>query len=302
MVEPSPSREPSSSKERSGEEWNGEHLVLSHFTLDRNHDIADRVRVAAEGGYDGMGLYLGNFVALRDADRLGELDDLLAEYELPLCDIEVLRGWGTVGLADESYAAMEDAAWAMAERYGCRYIQAIGPVGDDLGEAGAAFGALCDRAAEHGLVVGLEFLPFTPNVFDADAGRRIVEEADRPNGGLCVDIWHHTRGSNDIEQLRQLSAEHVTGIQMNDGPLKPTDPTDYVQDCLRYRVPPGEGEMDAVGFVTELLRIGADVPWQLEVCNDDVWDKPGEPALAHARAAADGMRSVLAQAQANLGT
>lgn len=270
--------------------------MLSHFTLDRHHDIADRVRAAAAAGYDGMGLYIGNWVELRDADRLGELDDLLAEHDMPLCDIEVLRGWGTVGLADENYAAQEDAAWAMAQRYGCRYIQAIGSVSDDLATAAADFGALCDRAGEYGLVVGLEFLPFT-NVFDADDGRRIVEEAGRANGGLCVDIWHHTRGSNDVEQLRRLSAEHVTGIQMNDGPLAPTDATDYVQDCLRYRVPPGEGEMGAVEFVTELLRIGADVPWQLEVCNDDVWGKPG---AAHVQAAADGMRTVLAEARGSL--
>ena len=284
----------------SSEQWTGEHLVLSHFTLDRHHDIADRVRAAAAAGYDGMGLYIGDWVGLRDADRLGELDDLLAEHAMPLCDIEVLRGWGTVGVAGEKYAAMEAAAWAMAERYGCRYIQAIGPVSDDLTEAGAAFGALCDRAADHGLVVGLEFLPFTPNIFDAEAGRRIVEEADRPNGGLCVDIWHHTRGAHNVEHLRALSSEHVTGIQMNDGPLEATDPTDYVQDCLRYRVPPGEGEMDAVGFVTELLRTGVDVPWQLEVCNDDVWGQTGAGVVAHVQAAADGMRSVLDQARAGL--
>ena len=279
--------------------WDKSHLVLSHFSLGRHHPIDDRVAVAAAAGYDGIGLYIGDWVRLRDADRLGELDEALAEYEMPLCDIEVLRGWGTVGLLDQTYAASEEAAWAMADRYGCRYIQAIGDVSDDPGQAAAAFGALCDRAADHGLVVGLEFLPFT-NVYDADDGRRIVEEANRANGGLCVDIWHHTRGANDVEQLRRLSPQHVTGIQMSDGPLTPTDPTDYVQDCLRYRVPPGEGEMNAVGFVTELLRIGANVPWQLEVCNDDVWEQSGEPALRHARAAAEGMRTVLTEAEARL--
>jgi len=231
-------RTPSSATSRT---WNGQHLVLSHFTLDRHHDIADRVAAAAGAGYDGMGLYIGDWMQL------------------------------------------------------CRYIQAIGPVSDDPAVAAADFGALCDRAAEHGLVVGLEFLPFT-NVYDADDGRVLVEAADRPNGGLCVDIWHHARGSNDVEQLRRLSAEHIAGIQMNDGPLLPTI-DDYVPDCLRFRVPPGEGEMGAVDFVTELLRLGADVPWQLEVCNDDVW---GKPALAHVTAAAEGMRRVLTEARARL--
>jgi sugar phosphate isomerase/epimerase len=280
--------------DRTRRRWTGDDLVLSHFTLDRHHDIAGRVAAAAAAGCDGMGLFIGDYARLRAEDRLTELDELLEQHAMPLCDIEVLQGWGTVGLDDERYAAMEATAWEMADRFGCRYVQAIGPVPDDPAEAGERFGALCDRAADHGLVVGLEFLPFT-NVPDADTGRAIVERAARANGGLCVDIWHHTRGSNDVEQLRRLAAEHVVGIQMSDGPLRPTDPDDYVLDCLSYRVPPGEGEMDAVGFVTELLRIGADVPWQLEVCNRDVW---GRPALPHVTAAVDGMRRVLVEARA----
>lgn len=279
-----------------GGEWTSEQIVLSHFTLGRHHDIADRVSSAAAAGYDGIGLYLGNWVELRDADRLGELDELLAEHHMPLTDIEVLRGWGTVGLADERYARLEADAWEMTDRHGCRYIQAIGPVVDDVVEAGRRFGALCDRAADHGLVVGLEFLPFT-NIVDADAGRAIVEAAGRDNGGLCVDIWHHTRGSNDLDQIRRLSGDMVAGIQMNDGPLQPTNPDDYVDDCLRYRVPPGDGEMQTVDFVETLLRIGADVPWQMEVCNDAAWEPPGG---AHVQASIDGMRGVLAEARARL--
>ena len=279
-----------------GGEWTSEHIVLSHFTLGRHHDIADRVTSAAAAGYDGIGLYVGDYVRLRDADQLGVLDDLLAEHRIPLTDIEVLRGWGTVGLADERYAQLEADAWEMADRFGCRYVQAIGPVVEDPAEAGRRFGEMCDRAADHGLVVGLEFLPFT-NIVDADAGRAIVEAAGRENGGLCVDIWHHTRGSNDLAQIARIPGEMVTGIQMNDGPLLPTNPGDYVDDCLRYRVPPGEGEMGAVDFVEALLRIGADVPWQMEVCNDAAWEAPGG---AHVQASIDGMRTVLAEARSRM--
>jgi sugar phosphate isomerase/epimerase len=274
-------------------QWTGDDLVLSHFTLERHHDVADRVRAAATAGYDGIGLFVGDYARLRKTDRIGELDELLAEHRMPLTDIEVLQGWGTVGLDDERYAATEALAWEMADRFGCRYVQAIGPVPDDPAEAGARFAELCDRAADHGLVVGLEFLPVT-NVPDIDSARAVVEAAGRPNGGLCVDIWHHTRGSSDVEQLRRLPGELVAGVQMSDGPLRPTMPDDYIADCLRYRVPPGEGEMDAVGFVGELLCIGADVPWQLEVCNSDAW---GRPALDHVAAAAEAMRRVLAAAR-----
>ena len=281
---------------RGRDEWSSEHIVLSHFTLGRHHDITDRVASADRAGYDGIGLYIGDYERLRRDDQLGLLDDLLAEHDMPLTDIEVLRGWGTVGLADDTYAANEATAFEMADRFGCRYVQAIGDVVDDVADAGRRFGELCDRAADHGLVVGLEFLPFT-NIVDADAGRAIIEAAGRDNGGLCVDIWHHTRGSNDLAQIRRLGGEQVVGIQMNDGPLTPTMPEDYVQDCLRYRVPPGDGEMNALEFVTELLRIGADVPWQLEVCSETTWDRPG---IGHVTASIDGMRRVLADARAAL--
>ena len=77
---------------------------------------------------------------------------------------------------------------------------------------------------------------------------------------------------------------------MNDGTRIPQNP-DYLQDCLRNRVPPGQGEFGAADFVGTLIDLGVRVPWALEVCNDDVW---GQPAAAHVQRCADGMRAVLA--------
>ena len=68
-----------------------------------------------------------------------------------------------------------------------------------LDAAVEAFALVCDRAAEHGLLVHLEFLPWSafPNV---NAAWDVVRTADRPNGGLIIDSWHcapqrdHDRG------------------------------------------------------------------------------------------------------------
>ena len=56
------------------------------------------------------------------------------------------------------------------------------------------------------------------------------------------------------------------------------------------------GAMDTVGFARRLLAKGLDLPWSLEVCNDDVWGADDGTVSSHVNAAADGMRSVLAQA------
>jgi sugar phosphate isomerase/epimerase len=132
------------------------------------------------------------------------------------------------------------------------------------------FAALCDRAAAHGLVVGLEFLPFT-NIATATDALAIVETADRPNGGVCVDIWHHVRGADDLAMIRALPGDRITGIQLSDGPILSTGGS-YYEETLRTRVPPGEGEMDVAGFLAAVRATGTTVPIGLEVCNESAWD------------------------------
>jgi sugar phosphate isomerase/epimerase len=263
-------------------------LVLSHFSLDRNCPIGDRILIAAANGFSAIGLYVGQYEQLEsDGQAPGPLRDLLAEHDVLLAEIEVIPGLGGDGTGGERAAAMERIAYRMADEFGCRYLQVIGPAGLPTAEAGRAYGALCDRAADHGLVVGLEFLPFTDVVSVHDA-LAIVDAADRPNGGICVDIWHHERGARDLAAIAALPAERITGVQLSDGPLQPVDP-DYYTDCLRNRVAPGSGEFDVAGFIAAVRSTGCTVPMSLEVCNADGWREPER----HARAIADGIRAVI---------
>ena len=267
-------------------------LVLSHFTLDRNHPLDDRISAAADAGFAGIGLYAGQFMRLRETGfTIGQLREMLDAADVCLAEIEVLSGWGSA-TPSADYWRFEDVVWELVDAFECRYVQAIGPSEGSIADAAARFGEVCDRAADHGAVVGLEFLPFT-NIVDATDALAIVEAAGRPNGGVCVDIWHHARGANDLDLIRAIPPELITGIQMSDGPREPTL-ADYKDDCLRHRVPPGDGEFGAVDFVRMLIELGVDVPWSLEVCNDDVW---GQPGADHVRRAADAMRRVLAEAR-----
>jgi sugar phosphate isomerase/epimerase len=145
----------------------------------------------------------------------------------------------------------------------------IGPSGDDPVAAANSFGDLCDRGADHGLVLGIEFLPFNdiPTVHDA---RRIVEGAGRSNGGICVDIWHHERGARDLEAIAALPGELITGIQLNDGTRVPEHP-DYYTDCLANRRAMGEGEFDITAFLDAVHGTGTTAPWSLEVPNAAGW-------------------------------
>lgn len=262
-------------------------IVLSHFTLGRHHDITNRLDAAAAGGCAAIGIYIRDYQRL-EAEGIApdQLTEMLDERGLCLAEVEALRGWADPsGELSADYLEQEAAAFLIADAFECRYVQAIGPVTEDADAAAAGFAGLCDRAAEHGLVVGLEFLPFT-NIVSATDALAIVEGADRLNGGVCVDIWHHVRGANDLDLIRALPGDRVMGIQVSDGPLKPTlEP--YYEDCLRTRVPPGQGHMDVAGFLSAVRSTGATVPVGLEVCNDTVWDTD---ATAWVEACAAGLR------------
>ena len=277
---------------RSPHDLTNHDLVVSHFTLGRHFDIGDRVGSAAAAGCAGVGLYVGEYRRLERSGFAPEaLHDLLSRHGLCLAEIEVLQGWADPSVADtDRYREIEATAWRMADAFGCRYVQAIGPYAGSVADAGRSYRGLCDRARDHGLVVGLEFLPFT-NIYSAADALAIVETADRDNGGVCVDIWHHERGAADLALIEAIPAARVMGIQMSDGPLVPDD-DDYFEDCLRNRVAPGDGEFDVTGFVTALRSRGVTAPWSLEVCNEAAWDTDG---VDHVTRCAAGMRGFLAR-------
>lgn len=257
--------------------------------MGRFHPIEERVALAARHGYAGVGLWVSHYAKLEDEGLApGLLRDLLDEHGVTLAEIEVIPGLGADGEGGERARELEAVAWRMADEFGCRYLQVIGPSHLPVVQAGAAFGALCDRAADHGLVVGLEFLPFSDVVSVHDA-RRIVEAAARPNGGVCLDVWHHVRGADDLAAIAALPGEMITGLQMNDGPLVPENP-DYYTDCLENRRAPGDGQFDLAAFVATVRATGTTVPWSVEIPSTASWADP-EP---HVAAAAQGMRRLLA--------
>jgi sugar phosphate isomerase/epimerase len=263
-------------------------LVLSHFSLARQHPIAERVALAAANGFAGIGLFVGHYRMLEeDGEAPGGVRELLDAHDLCLAEIEVIPGLGRAGSGGDRAAELEEVAFRMADEFGCRYLQAIGPADAPVADAARAFASLCDRAADHGLVVGLEFLPFT-DIVDVHAARAIVELAARPNGGVCVDIWHHERGAADLDGIAALPGELITGIQMNDGSKRPADP-DYYTDCLTNRVAPGDGEFAIAAFLDAVRGTGTRAPIALEVPNAAGWADPA----AHVAHIAAGMRSFL---------
>jgi sugar phosphate isomerase/epimerase len=269
-------------------------LVLSHYSV-RHADFADRVRAAASAGFAGIGLKLGEYERLRAAGHTdAQLRDVLAEHGQRVLAYEAVRGWASTGAVRDQYLAHLRTIEQMVAAFGPpHHIQVIGPYEGDGDAAAAGFAEVCDHFAEFGTVAAIEYLPEMSNIPDAASAWAIAEAAGRDNGGLCVDAWHHFRSGEGFDALARIPADRVFDVQLDDGPLQPTDP-DYYTDCTSYRVAPGAGEFDLVGFVQTLDGMGVATPISVEVISVELDQRPPDEV---ARLIADGSRAVLAAAR-----
>jgi len=244
----------------------------------------ERVAAAAAGGFDGIGLSVAEYVRLRDQGyEVAQMREALDRHGLHLAELTVFVGFSApdalVGTAPTSHLRYTDRQteatfFEMAEAFGARHLQAVGTFGTDVLEEDAAerFAGLCDRAAGFGLLVALEFVP-TTNVPDAGTAQRVVATAGRPNGGLCVDSWHHFRGRADDDLLRAMEPDRAFMIQLADGTRDPQDP-DVITDTVLHRLAPGDGEFDLTAFLRLLWGMGVQAPISVEVLSADLRARP----------------------------
>jgi sugar phosphate isomerase/epimerase len=88
------------------------------------------------------------------------------------------------------------------------------------GRSDAGLGQLCDLAADRGLRISFEFLPWS-GVPSLRHAVDLVELVDRDNLRLTLDSWHWARqpGRPDESLLRSLPPHLIDVVQLCDAPL-----------------------------------------------------------------------------------
>ncbi|MBO0856224.1 MAG: sugar phosphate isomerase/epimerase, partial [Nocardia sp.] len=216
--------------------------------------IPARVEAAAATGFDRMSLSPIDVTSAGDPPaELGRR----ARGEGVSLELEGLMTWypgdqpAEIPLA--AYSA--DDVLRMAEEVGAVSMTVLaGPVCElPIDDISAHFAALCDRAADIGVRVQLEFAPMMA-IGDLPSALKVVEAADRDNGGLMFDTWHFFRGNPDFGALEALSGDRVFGVQVADGGEQVRG--SLAEDTFLRRQP-GEGSFDLVRALRILDRIGA---------------------------------------------
>jgi sugar phosphate isomerase/epimerase len=248
-------------------------LVLCSGTV-RDASLVETVRAAAAAGFDGVSLYHREYVAARDAgwsDRA--LVDLLDAEGIAVAELDGVMRWLPGDERGPSLEAFVDVAALL----GARSITVI----ETHGRAATpdAFAAVCDCAGDAGLLAHLEYFP-TSGIRDCATASAIAVAADRDNGGVLCDLWHHVRGP-DAGALRFGDAP-VLCVQVGDVAAVPEP--DLRHEMLHGRVLPGAGVADVPALLRALRTAGCTAPMEVEVYSDDLAarDPVDAARLAHA--------------------
>ena len=246
--------------------------------------FTERLRLAAAAGFAGLSMWESDYLGARaegysDADLRGAL----ADHGIEIAELDALTRW----LPGDDEAVRSDWAtgfeekdfYAVADAIGARSINVV-----DLGalrtisvEAAAeAFAGVCDRASEHGLLVHLEFLPWS-NIPDIETAWNIVREAGRDNGGVLVDTWHLLRSGGTPESLLEMPRDRVYAIQVSDAPA--VAESNLMEETMARRLLPGEGAARVRDVLDVLSDGGCTAPVGVEVFSSTLAALPADQAI-----------------------
>lgn len=220
-------------------------------------ELREALAASAAAGFSAVSLWAVHHQTL----VAGGLDPdvlvaLLDEVGLSVPVVEAALGWANPDL--DAVDAAVGPILEVAARYGAEQVLAVfmEPETPEPAACVAGFARLCDLAAEHDLRVSLEFLPWS-GIPDLRSAWQLVERCERDNAGLTLDTWHWQRqpGGPDFETLAGIPGARIHFLQLSDAPAQAEE--DLVDETLRARRLPGEGDVDFAGLQKALNAIGA---------------------------------------------
>lgn len=242
--------------------------------------LEERIEAAARAGYAGTGFWLGDLIAWQESGRdYAALRRRLSDAGQQLVELEFLTDWFASGERRERSDAARAELFRAADALGARHIKVMppflpeDPVGDDLA---GEFASLSAQAADHGLMIGLEMLPFStlPNL---GAALEMVAAADAPNGGLLIDIWHVMRSGGTMADVAKVPAPFIISAELCDAMTALQG--DITEDTMRHRKLCGEGEFDVPAFIRAMAQAGYEGPYGVEILSDDFRQLPLSEAV-----------------------
>ena len=260
--------------------------ALAPLTLHRPQPL-DAVAAAGEAGYDLCGVQFRTYG--QPASPL--LDDpafiVAVRRALSASGVSVLEVSNVV--LDETFSAREAQAFAtFAGAIVARVLQVVG-WDDVVDRAVENLALVADLAADAGLGVVVEFMPYSQTKTLGDA-LHLVTEIGRPNVKLLLDSLHLFRSGGSVAEVAAVDPWRFGVIQLSDASAKAPAYEDLRPESIGNRLVPGTGEFPLYEL---LAALPVDLPISLEVPCAAVAELPH---VDQARFVLDGFRRFLDEA------
>lgn len=230
--------------------------------------LVEKMHACAAAGFDGIEVFEPDLVASDHSPE--EVRALAARLGLTLDLYQPFRDFeGVTEEQLEDNLRRAEAKLALMQRLGidlmlvCSNVATASVDSDEV--SAAQLRRLGDLAQRYDARIAFEALAWGRYVDDYRRSWRIVELADHPAVGLCLDSFHILSRAHDPAAIEEIPAERIFFLQLADAPDLSMDVLSWSR---HHRLFPGEGSFDLAGFVAHVLRTGYDGPLSLEVFND----------------------------------
>ncbi len=257
-----------------------EDLVLCSGTV-MTTPFLDRLEPARRSGFKGLSMNAGDIASTRATGiSTAELIRRVADAGLAIAEFDAVTSWLPFHQRPDGRESSNPLKGADAEHIcpiagelGARSVSVVEMFDREveIEPAAEGFAHVCDVAADHDLLVTLEFLPWAgvPSLAHA---LEVVRTAGRANGSVLVDAWHFFRSGATLDELSGISGRFIGYVQVDDGPTQAED--DLRDETMHRRLVPGDGDFDLVGFLRTLDVIGYNAPLGIEVFSDELLALP----------------------------
>jgi 4-hydroxyphenylpyruvate dioxygenase len=257
-------------------------------TVSLSGTLEEKLSAAARVGFDGVEIFENDLIASplapREIRALAEGLGLTIDLYQPFRDFE--------GVDDTRLAAnlrRAEAKFALMVELGVDTLlvcsNATASAIDDDARASAQLRALAETAEPYGVRIAYEALAWGRHVWTYGHAWRLVEAADHPSLGVCLDSFHILSRGDDPAGIRNIPAERIHFLQLADAPRLDMN---VLQWSRHHRCFPGQGGFDLTAFTEHVIAAGYRGPLSLEVFNDVF--RASDPD----RTAADALRSLSA--------
>ncbi|MBT2249053.1 sugar phosphate isomerase/epimerase [Arthrobacter sp. BHU FT2] len=255
--------------------------VASFFTLSGGgfgqppkHAFSDRVRAAAQVGYEGIGLHLNELTdpawneigSANPSAVLDHMTGVLRGTGLDIVEIEFVGGWcegpGNPAVARAAELIGEISDRLATHTVGGHHVSVgeftTGPAADPL-QAGRGLAEFAQALAGTGYVPAVEAFAWS-QIPDYGLVRDI--QAAARAGGALADTWHAFNTGCTAEDIARGVMGPITAVQLNGGFRVHKD---FLANARSARRLPGDGDLDGEAFIRAVRAAGFTGPWSVEV-------------------------------------